>query len=55
MRMMAMPMMALTAVAMMLAMMLPSLAPAVWRYHRHLCATPAPRAAQRTMLFAMGT
>lgn len=52
--MMAMPMMALTAVAMMLAMMLPSLAPAVWRYHRQLCATQAARAAQRTMLFAMG-
>ena len=47
-----MAMMALTAVAMMLAMMLPSLAPAVWRYHRHLCATRAPRAAHRTTLFA---
>lgn len=46
--------MALTTVAMMLAMMLPSIAPAVWRYHRRLRATRAPVAAQRTMLFAAG-
>ena len=48
------PMMALTTVAMMVAMMLPSVAPAVWRHHRHLRAMRTPHAAQRTMLLAAG-
>ncbi len=47
-------MMALTTVAMMVAMMLPSIAPVVWRYHRHLRANRYPRSAQRTALFAAG-
>jgi predicted metal-binding membrane protein len=38
----------LTSVAMMVAMMLPSVAPTVWRYQRHV------RAAGRTTLFVMG-
>lgn len=40
--------------AMMVAMMLPSVAPALWRYHRHIRAVRLPRAAQRTTLFAAG-
>jgi predicted metal-binding membrane protein len=47
-------MMALTTVAMMVAMMLPSIAPNLWRYHRHLRAMRVSRAAGRTVLFAVG-
>jgi len=46
--------MALATVAMMVAMMLPSIAPTVWRHHRHLRAARVSRAAQRTMLFTAG-
>lgn len=46
--------MALTTVAMMVAMMLPSIAPVVWRYHGHLRAIRDLRSAQRTALFAAG-
>lgn len=54
MSMMSPAMTALTTVAMMVAMMLPSLAPTLWRYHRHLRAVRLPRAGQRTTLFAVG-
>jgi predicted metal-binding membrane protein len=47
-------MMALTTVAMMVAMMLPSLAPTLWRYHSHLRAMRMARAAEETMRFAAG-
>jgi predicted metal-binding membrane protein len=47
-------MMALTTVAMMVAMMLPSLAPTLWRYHRDLRAMQVSRAAEQTALFAAG-
>lgn len=47
-------MMALMTVAMMAAMMLPSIAPTLWRYHRHLRAMRLPRAGERTTLFAVG-
>lgn len=46
--------MALMAVAMMVGMMLPSIAPTVWRHHRALRAMRAPRAVQRTALFVGG-
>ena len=46
--------MALATVAMMVAMMLPSIAPTVWRHHRHLRAARVSRAAQRTILLAVG-
>ena len=45
---------ALMTVAMMVAMMLPSVAPTLWRHHRHLRAARTPHAAQRTTLFAVG-
>lgn len=48
------PAMALMTVATMVAMMLPSVAPILWRYHRHLRAMRASRAVRRTMLFAAG-
>lgn len=54
MSMMSPAMTALTTVAMMVAMMLPSLAPTLWRYHRHVRAVRLPRAGQRTTLFAVG-
>ena len=41
-------------VATMVAMMLPSLAPTLWRYQRHLRALRTPRPVQRTTLFATG-
>jgi predicted metal-binding membrane protein len=41
-------------VAMMVAMMLPSIAPSLWRYHRALRAMRLARAGERTTLFAMG-
>jgi predicted metal-binding membrane protein len=40
--------------SMMAAMMLPSIAPTLWRRHRHLRATRTLRAGQRTTLFAVG-
>lgn len=45
---------ALIMVAMMAAMMLPSVAPTLWRYHRHLRTMRSPQATQRTALFALG-
>ena len=45
---------ALMTVAMMVAMMLPSVAPTLWHHHRHLRAARTPHAAQRTALFAVG-
>jgi predicted metal-binding membrane protein len=47
-------MMALMTVVMMVAMMLPSLAPTLWGYHRHLRAMRVSRGWQRTALFAVG-
>ena len=47
-------MMTLTSVAMMVAMMLPSLTPTLWRHHRHLRAMRTPRAGQGTALVAAG-
>ena len=41
-------------VAMMVAMMLPSVAPTLWRYHRHARVMQMPRAFPRTMLFTAG-
>lgn len=46
--------MALTTVAMMVAMMLPSVAPTLWRHHRQLRAMRAPRAGIRAMLVVVG-
>lgn len=46
--------MALTTTAMMVAMMLPSIAPVVWRYHRHLCAAHATNPRSRTLLLVGG-
>lgn len=46
--------MALTPVAMMVAMMLPPLAPTLWRHHRDLRAMGTPSAGQRTALVAAG-
>ncbi|MFI5227430.1 MAG: DUF2182 domain-containing protein [Gemmatimonadales bacterium] len=46
--------MALVTVAMMVAMMLPSVAPTLWRHHRRLRAMGVSRAGQRTTLFASG-
>src|SRR4051812_12147856 len=46
--------MALMTCAMMVAMMLPSVAPTLWRYHRHLRAMRTPQVGQRTSLFAAG-
>lgn len=54
MAMMAPAMRALTTVATMVAMMLPSVAPAVWRYHRHLRALRVSRVARRATLFTIG-
>lgn len=45
---------AMMTVAMMVAMMLPSFAPTLWRRHRHLRAMRVPRAARQTTLFAAG-
>lgn len=45
---------ALLMVAMMVAMMLPSLAPIVWRYHRRMRAMRAPHAGQDSALLALG-
>lgn len=45
---------ALMTAAMMVAMMLPSLAAALWRHHRRLGAMPIPGAAARTTIFAAG-
>jgi len=45
---------ALMSVAMMVAMMLPSLAPTLLRYHRDLRATHAAHPSGRTLLFAAG-
>ena len=45
---------ALMSGAMMVAMMLPSVAPTLWRHHRHLRALGAPRAGLWTMLVAVG-
>jgi len=47
-------MMALMTVVMMVAMMLPSIAPVIWRYHRHLRAMGALAPVRRTTLFAAG-
>lgn len=52
--MMPLPMKALMTVAMMVGMMLPSIAPAVWHYHRRLRAMHIPLAAHRTMLLTLG-
>lgn len=46
--------MVLMSGAMMAAMMLPSIAPNVWRYRRHLRAMHAPHAGRRTMAFTAG-
>jgi predicted metal-binding membrane protein len=46
--------MALMAAATMVAMMLPSIAPTLWRYHRNLRSTHTPRARERTLLLAAG-
>lgn len=40
--------------SMMVAMMLPSFAPTLWRYYRALGATRVPHAGERTVLFALG-
>src|SRR5581483_11134807 len=45
---------ALGTVAMMVAMMLPSIAPTLWRYHRQLRETAIPLAAWRTANVAAG-
>ena len=45
---------ALIMVAMMAAMMLPSVAPTLWRYYRQLRAMRVPQAGQQTALFAVG-
>ena len=45
---------ALMAAAMMVAMMLPSLAASLWYYHRGLRMMRTPHARERTMLFAFG-
>jgi predicted metal-binding membrane protein len=45
---------ALMTTAMMVAMMLPSIAPVLWRHHRHLRAMGAARAGERTTIFATG-
>lgn len=45
---------ALMSVAMMVAMMLPSIAPTLWRRHRQLRTMRVPRAGQLTTLFATG-
>src|SRR4051812_31167082 len=47
-------MMALMTVAMMVAMMLPSVAPTLWRYHRQLRAMRTPSAWLLTSLYAVG-
>ena len=45
---------ALMTTAMMVAMMLPSVAPVLWRHHRHLRAMRAARVGERTTIFAAG-
>ena len=45
---------ALMTIAMMVAMMLPSIAPVLWRHHRHLRASRVPRIGRRTGLLAVG-
>jgi predicted metal-binding membrane protein len=45
---------ALMSAAMMVAMMLPSIAPALWRYHHHLRAMHLSRAVRRTSFLAAG-
>ena len=40
--------------SMMVAMMLPSITPTLWRHRRHLLATRTPCAGRRTTLFALG-
>lgn len=45
---------ALMTATMMVAMMLPSLAPALWCYHRQLRTAETSRAGERTVLFAVG-
>jgi predicted metal-binding membrane protein len=52
--MMSPAMMALMTTAMMVAMMLPSIAPVLWRYHRQLRAMRAESAGRRTALLAAG-
>ena len=52
--MMSLPMAALTSVAMMVAMMMPSLAPGLRRHHRHLRTIGIPSAGSRVSLFAAG-
>ena len=52
--MMSPAMMALTTAAMMVAMMLPSIAPVLWRYRRHLRAAQATNADAQTMIVAAG-
>jgi len=52
--MMSPAMAALVTVGMMIAMMLPSIAPTLWHYHRHLRAVRMPGAGQRTTLLAVG-
>lgn len=47
-------MMAPATAAMMVAMMLPSVAPAVWRYHRHLRAMRVRRAVRQAALLTIG-
>jgi len=47
-------MMGLMTAAMMVAMMLPSIAPVLWRYHRHVRAMPSANAGGATALFAAG-
>ena len=47
-------MMALMTAAMMVAMMLPSIAPTLWRYHRHLRSMRVPSAGRRTTILAAG-
>lgn len=46
--------MALMTVAMMVAMMLPSVAPTLWRYHHHLRATRTPNVWRQTSAYAFG-
>jgi predicted metal-binding membrane protein len=52
--MMSPAMMALNTVVMMVAMMLPSFAPSLWRYHRRLRAMRLPRTGQQTLLYGVG-
>jgi len=52
--MMSPAMTALTTIVMMVAMMLPSITPTLWRYHRHLRSTHRPLARRSTVVFAAG-